>query len=905
MRNMRVSRGLSAMAFVVASCLASSQVQSWVATAAGPTNTVDDAIDMALDSNGFAAVVGNSGGDILICKVNTSGAVLWSRRYNGAGNGVDTASAVAVDSAGNVIVTGRVQISSTSATFTTMKFSASNGTLLWIANDSFANGEGKDVVVTPTGEVMAVGQHLNNGVVEMVTKRYNPSSGALLWSTAYNSGGQDTLPAAIGVDATGATYSLATVSVDPLGSDLLVVKYDAAGVEVWDAALDGSGGLDSGQALGIDPNGFVYAAGRTQFFEADDDMALFKLRQTDGGIEWEQYFDGFGLFSDEAQTVSVAPDGSAYVGGWLDDGRFYHVAAVKYNPNGSIAYELVRPATKDVIPVVRGALDGSGNYVVTTTATSGATRADIYTFFVNPNGSLGWYRLWNDTFNGNDYGAGVGIDATGNIAAVGSGFAPGLGMDFKVIRYQRLGLTSASPTVVGGSNLTFTISLNSRPTFATAFSLSDTSANTTVPATATVPTTATSINFTMTTTPVASPETVFVTAKNGAAQVTHSITLLPPSPATFTLSPGTVLGGGSTTANLTLNGPAPANGMQVNLWDSSASLSTPASLTVPGGATTGSTTLQAAEVAAALNVIVTASANGASRTATLTINPNGPASLSLSPNVLLGGTSSTGTLTLGGPAPNGGATVALSSNNAAASVPANVIVPAGMSSATFSASTTPVGTNAVATITATRNGVSRSASLTVQRATLASVLLAPNSVTGGAPSTGSAILTGPAPAGGYTVTLSSNSAPRATVPANVLIPAGSSSATFTVTTFAQTADGSATITGNLNGISRTAVITVLRPFLANLIATPDSVQGGLPLFGVALLSGPPKAGSTGVNVSLASDNAALTVPASVRVPALATSVGFTMTTLPVAVDTPVTVTGTAGTTRTITVVLVP
>jgi hypothetical protein len=739
----------------------------------------------------------------------------------------------------------------------------------------------------------------------MVTKRYNPSSGALLWSTAYNSGGQDTMPEAIGVDAAGATYSLGTLSVDPLGSNLLVVKYDAAGLEVWDASLDGSGGIDSGKALGIDPNGFVYAAGRTQFYEADDDMALFKIRQSDGVIEWEQYYDGFGLFSDEAQTVSVAPDGSAYVGGWLDDGRFYHVAALKYNPNGTLAYEVVRPATKDVIPVVRGALDSGGNWVITTTATSGGTRADIYTFFVSPDGTVPWYRLWNDTFNGNDFGAAVAIDAAGNIAAVGSGFAPGLGTDFKVIRYQRLSLTSASPTVIGGSNLSFTIGLNSRPTFATAFSLTDTSNNTVVPATSTVPTTATSINFTMTTTPVSTPETVIVTAKNGAAQVSRSITLLPAAPNTLTLTPGTIVGGGTSVANLTLNGPAPAGGTQVTLWDSSTSVSTPSTLTVPGGATSGTAVLQAGEVATAVNVVITATANGASRTATLTVNPNAPTSLSMSPTTVIGGTSSTGTVTLAGPAPNGGATVSLSSGNPAVSVPASAIVPAGMTTGTFTATTTSVAANVAVTLTATRNGVNRTANLTVQRAVLATVVLSPNSVTGGATSTGTATLTGPAPTGGATVTLRTNSAPRATVPANVVIAAGTTSAQFVVTTLPQTADGSATITGSLNGISRAASIAVLRPFLVGLIATPDTTQGGLPLFGVAYLSGSPKAGTTGITVSLSSNSPSLTLPVTVRVPSGATSVGFTMTTLVVAVDTPVTITGTAGTTRTMTVVLTP
>src|SRR6266446_5684162 len=67
-------------------------------------------------------------------------------------------------------------------------------------------------------------------------------------------------------------------------------------------------------------------------------------------------------------------------------------------------------------------------------------------------------------------------------------------------------------------------------------------------------------------------------------------------------------------------------------------------------------------------------------------------SLTLSPTSVIGGTqSSTGTVTLSGAAPAGGAQVALaSSNTAAARVPASVTVAAGATSATFTVSTSAV-----------------------------------------------------------------------------------------------------------------------------------------------------------------------------------------------------------------------
>jgi len=89
-------------------------------------------------------------------------------------------------------------------------------------------------------------------------------------------------------------------------------------------------------------------------------------------------------------------------------------------------------------------------------------------------------------------------------------------------------------------------------------------------------------------------------------------------------------------------------------------------------------------------------------------------SLSVNPTSVTGGNSSTGTVTLSGPAPTGGAQITLSSSNTtAASVPSSVTVAAGATSATFTVSTTAVAASTTVTITAAYSGATRSASLTV------------------------------------------------------------------------------------------------------------------------------------------------------------------------------------------------
>lgn len=67
-------------------------------------------------------------------------------------------------------------------------------------------------------------------------------------------------------------------------------------------------------------------------------------------------------------------------------------------------------------------------------------------------------------------------------------------------------------------------------------------------------------------------------------------------------------------------------------------------------------------------------------------------------------------------------------------------------------------------------------------ATLSSLAVSPSCVRGGASATGIVSLSGPAPAGGAVVTLSSNKPAVATVPSSVTVPAGATSASFPVNT---------------------------------------------------------------------------------------------------------------------------
>jgi hypothetical protein len=189
-------------------------------------------------------------------------------------------------------------------------------------------------------------------------------------------------------------------------------------------------------------------------------------------------------------------------------------------------------------------------------------------------------------------------------------------------------------------------------------------------------------------------------------------------------------------------------------------------------------------------------------------------SMTLNPASVTGGNSSTGMVTLSGPAPAGGAQVPLSSNNtAAARVPSSVNVSPGATSATFTISTSSVAASTLVNISAIYGGVTKWASLSVTPApppapSLSSLTLNPTSVIGGAQSsTGTVTLSAPAPAGGAQVMLSSSNG-AASVPSSVIVPAGATSANFAVNTSVVLFSTSATISASYRGTTRSASLTV-------------------------------------------------------------------------------------------------
>jgi subtilisin family serine protease len=195
------------------------------------------------------------------------------------------------------------------------------------------------------------------------------------------------------------------------------------------------------------------------------------------------------------------------------------------------------------------------------------------------------------------------------------------------------------------------------------------------------------------------------------------------SPISFslTLNPTSVNGGNTSTGEIILSAPAPSGGAVFSLSSNNTSVATvPPSVSIAAGSTMAAFPVSTMTSANSTTVTISASNSGSTQTASLTVTPQPPpggptlTSLSFNPNPVVGGSSSSGAVTLSGPAPNGGALVSLSSSNpGVAAVPASVTIPFGKTSASFTANTSIVTAPTKVTVGASYAGVTQTSSLTV------------------------------------------------------------------------------------------------------------------------------------------------------------------------------------------------
>jgi len=383
----------------------------------------------------------------------------------------------------------------------------------------------------------------------------------------------------------------------------------------------------------------------------------------------------------------------------------------------------------------------------------------------------------------------------------------------------------------------------------------------------------------------ASPTTAAVTPWSTTG--TFTVSSAPPTPVSVSSTTDPLTSGDTTWLQLQLTG-APPTATNVALTSSNPSAApVPASITMPANIAWTQFQMQAGQVASATPVTITATLNGKSASGSLTVAPTALKSLSISPSTINGGAQAGAIVMLSGQAPAGGASVTLASNSAAVSPPPSVFVNPGSFSVSFPLQTNSVTANTSAVVTASWNGTSVQAPVTVTpQPAPASLTLDPTSTVGTGGSSFGRVTVASAQPTDTIFQLTSSHPAIAQVNNSVMVPAGAIAGGFNVFTTQVTTQTVVTISVTGGGVTKSATLTVTPdaapppPPAATLSAfsvSPTSVVGGASATGTVTLASAAPAGGTVVSLSSNQPGAA-SVPASVTVTAGATKATFAITT---------------------------
>jgi hypothetical protein len=716
--------------------------------------------------------------DVFVTKLNPTGTALVYSTFVG-GSDMEFGNGIAIDGAGNAYVTGTTKSSN---------FPTTSG-----AFDRSAN--------IPANCPRCASDHTDGFVFKL-----NASGSALTYST-YLGGTDIDSPRGITVDGSGSAY---VVGETPSGDfpatagafrrtnsgqyDMFVTKLNPTGSALAYSTFVGGTQVDNGQQVSVDSGGNAYVLGFTSSTDfpttsgAFDttangafDATVTKLNPAGSALVYSTYLGGAGF--DNGSDVTVDGGGNAYIAGGTGSTDFPTTPGAfdttsdgsdgfvtKLNSSGSAAvYSTVFGGTgsDSATGIV---LDTSGNawlsgsttsadFPVSADAADGSFNggSDAIIAELNASGSALPYA----TFLGgsqSDGASDIGRDSAGNLYVTGSTQS----RDFPATTGAFDTVWNGDPTIFWGD------------AFVTKLSLTG---GTTPPAPPPVPTAPT-----------------LLAPANASS---------PAQPVGFDWSDVT----GAATYNIQI--------------DDSSAFTAPlvrdVSVTASDYLTSGLATTTQFWRVRGVNTAGTPGAWSAARSFTPQAAPPPTAltNLDVNPSTVAGGEASSGTVIVSVAAPDTTVVSLSSSNTAVASVPASVTVPTGGFTGTFTITTFAVAASTTVTITASYNGTSRTAPLTVTPAgapppapALQGLLVSPDSVAGGSGSQGVVTLSGAAPAGGTTVSLSSANSGVASVPTSVTVAEGSSNAVFAISTGAVAATTTVTISASANGVTRTATLTV-------------------------------------------------------------------------------------------------
>ena len=249
----------------------------WQRTLGGSSS--DNGYAIAVDSSDNVYITGRhytgSRNECVIAKYNSSGSIQWQRFLSGSQD--DVGESIAVDSSNNVYILAKTQSSGAGGDDLLIAKYNTSGTIQWQrtlggTNHEYAYG----MAVDSSGNVHITGTSWSTpgDALELVVAKYN-TSGALQWQRYLGGTGSD-MGYGVAVDSSGNVYIGGITNTSTTGTkDLLIVKYNSSGTLQYQRTL-GSSGSEEGYDLVIDSS-FIYIVGYTSQGAGSTDLITAKV----------------------------------------------------------------------------------------------------------------------------------------------------------------------------------------------------------------------------------------------------------------------------------------------------------------------------------------------------------------------------------------------------------------------------------------------------------------------------------------------------------------------------------------------------------------------------------------------------------------------------------------------------
>jgi len=443
---------------------------------------------MAVDSSGNIIVAGyannGSSNNYQVTRINAGGSVStppWPVSYGTTGD--EIATAVAVDSANNIIVTGNVWNGS-SYDIHTIKYCGNanplncagkaEGEVIWQHTYDAAGGNdtATAIAVDGSGDIYVAGYAFNGTHEDDFLIIKYPSGGASpTWVELYDDsdlpGNANHVNRILAIAAGSDGIAVTGYSSNGSDFDILTRKYgfDKSLVRQWRHSSAGSRD-DRGIVVKMDASGDVIVTGFVT--NASDNTDIYTIKYAPGSDtpSWGRTYDGNG--ADEPKGLWVDSSGELYVTGFATTlGGNQDFLTVRYSSSGSESWTSILDAGKGAtdVPVGIVVADGAdGGVFVTGYSTVSGSEDFLTAKFRKDTGTLLWEKAWDG--NKNDRPVGIALEPAGgpnpgNVIVAGWTDSSANGYDFAAIKYDFGALNAPSGlTAVAATDTSITLSWN-------------------------------------------------------------------------------------------------------------------------------------------------------------------------------------------------------------------------------------------------------------------------------------------------------------------------------------------------------------------------------------------------------------------------------------------------------------